>query len=269
MTAGDFLRDAVRTLQNADIKTARLDVLILLEDVLQLSRAHLLAHPELVLTGAQTAQLNTYIIQRKGHLPLAYIRGEASFYGRSFVVNKQVLVPRPESEALIEIMLEEHDTTPRQIADVGTGSGCLGITAALELPGSTIHFYDIDSDALATANQNAKHYHIEGQYYQSDLFTQYHGPYDIVLANLPYVPDNYPINTAATFEPRLALFSGQDGLDHYRRFWQQLKDQQDKPALIIIEAFPRQHTTLIELASLADYHPKTTKDFAVAFCPKA
>src|SRR5882757_1324613 len=123
MTIGEYLPMATKQLQDAGIESARLDVLIVLEDVLSMDRSRLFAHPEIELNQAQIDQLNTFITQRKLHTPLAYIRGRVAFYGREFAVNTHVLVPRPETESMVDLLKEISFKRPPLLADVGTGSG--------------------------------------------------------------------------------------------------------------------------------------------------
>src|SRR5256885_12647046 len=143
MTIGEFLKTTAAALQQAGIESARLDMLILLEDELRQDRAVLLAHPEREIPAPIFARLYKKRTQREGHIPLAYIRGKAPFYGRNFVVNEHTLVPRPETEIMIVLLKKlaaglVPGTRPLRIADIGTGSGILGITACLELPGSSV-----------------------------------------------------------------------------------------------------------------------------------
>jgi release factor glutamine methyltransferase len=265
MTVGEYLTQAVDTLKGAGITTARLDCLILLEDALGHNRANIIAHPEHVLSTAQQTLLNTYVVQRKQHLPLAYIRGKAAFFGRTFTVNEHVLVPRPESESLITLLLRIDFSNPPTITDVGTGSGCLGITAGLALPGSKIYVCDIDQPALDVAVKNAESHNLIIHAVHSDLLKACRHDTDIIIANLPYVPNDYKINTAATFEPSIALFSGKDGLDHYRTLWQQIATLRKKPAHVITEAFPEQHAGLRQLAQEAGYTQHESEGFAQHF----
>lgn len=265
MDVGKYLADATKKLQNAGIDTARLDVLILLEDALRQDRSSLLAHPEIVLSKAQIAQLNNYIIQRSQHTPLAYIRGSAMFYGRKFAVNKHVLVPRPETETIIDLIKNTTLPSAPRIADIGTGSGCIGITAALELPGANVFLYDVDQDALNVAQQNADEHHVSVRAQKQDLLTGCSEQFDIVLANLPYVPNDYQINQAAGFEPKLALFSGDDGLNHYRIFWQQLRTMKKPPVHVVIESLPAQQSELIKLARAAGYSRAKTEGYVLYF----
>ena len=265
---GSWLQKSTAKLEKSGIATARLDCLILAEDVLQRDRSSLLAHPELPLSAAQLSRLNTFIIRRSRHIPLAYIRGKAAFYGRNFLVTSKVLVPRPETETIIELLgTLRLDVPVIRLADIGTGSGCIGITATLEMPNSIIDFYDIDGATLDVAKQNATIHNVNGHFYSSNILSAFHGPYDVILTNLPYVPEKYPLNTAATFEPEIALFSGHDGLDHYRLLWQQIDALKgnNKPSHVLLEAFPEQHTTLRVLAHAAGYSEQASKDFIQYF----
>jgi release factor glutamine methyltransferase len=268
MTIGQFLDQATKTLQEAGVESARLDTLVLLEDVVGQDRSSLLAHTDQDLNPAQNTKLNTFITQRKDHLPLAYIRGRAEFFGRTFKVNNHVLVPRPETESMIELLKNIGLSSPQLIADVGTGSGCLGVTAALELPRSQIHFLDSDTAALDIAKHNADHWHVHGTYIHSNVLDPWAGTYTVVLANLPYVPDMYPVNKAALHEPRIALFSGSDGLNHYKLLWQQLAGHEPKPAHVITESLPAQHHAMAILARNADYILYAAQGYAQHFIYK-
>lgn len=254
MTIEKFLAYAIGRLKESGIETARLDVLMLLEDELGLDRAHLLAHLDQPVSRLKILKLNKKIAQRCKHVPLAYIRGEAAFYGRDFAVNKHVLVPRPESEAIIDLLKKSDLPARPLIADIGSGSGCLGLTAALEFPSSSVELYDIDSRTLGVAKSNARRLGATVVFKKVDLLGGLKNKtYDAVLANLPYVPQGYKINRAAAFEPTGALFAGTDGLDAYRRFWAQIVALKHKPARIITEALRNQHEPISRLAAKAGY----------------
>jgi release factor glutamine methyltransferase len=265
MTVGEFLKTTTAALEQAGVESARLDTLILLEDALKKDRAILLAHPEAEIPTPLFADLHKKRTQREQHMPLAYIRGKAPFYGREFLVDEHVLIPRPETEMLIELLKKYATAGQISIADVGTGSGCLGITAGLELPGSQVYLYDIDTAALAVAAQNAKHLQIQATCERHDLLAGVTHRHNVVLANLPYVPEHMTINRAATHEPAQALFSGPDGLDHYKRFWAELAALLQKPELVITETLPSQHHTNAMLARAAGYYLAERQGFAEAF----
>lgn len=258
------LTEATRQLKTAGIDSARLDTLILLEDITGMGRAQLLAHPEHPLTAAQIGRLHTGLAKRALHTPLAYIRNKAYFYGREFYVNEHVLVPRPETETMIDILKKLPVVVPC-IADIGTGSGCIAITAALELSEARVEAYDIDPHALAVARQNAAALHAPVSVMQSDLLAAVPEPVDIILANLPYVPDTLPINEAAAHEPALALFAGADGLDAYRRLFAQLTARTDHPQYIIAESLPMQHEHMRGIAQPAGYTERAVQGFIQLF----
>jgi release factor glutamine methyltransferase len=265
MSIGDFLAASTRILTNAGIATARLDCLVLLEDALGKDRASILAHTEDALSEVQLGRLDHWIAARKNHTPLAYIRGKALFFGREFIVSEHVLTPRPETEAIIEICKDLPLPDRPAIADIGAGSGCIGITLALELPSAVVDLYDISPDALEIAQQNSAKLGAHTRCLQSDLLGFIQGAYDVIVTNLPYVPDNCPINNAAAHEPALALFSGADGLDHYRTFWTQTGALTQKPHYIVTESFPSQHHTLALLARKNGYILERTDGYMQLF----
>ncbi|MBP7857750.1 MAG: HemK/PrmC family methyltransferase [Candidatus Saccharimonadales bacterium] len=263
-----FLREATNQLHMCGIETARLDSLVLLSDELGHDKAWVLGHPEYILQGSVLKKLNRKIAQRSKHLPLAYIRGKCEFYGREFMVNEHVLVPRPESEHMIDLLKRIADPDSQTtIIDVGTGSGCLAITAKLEL-NSTVFATDIDSDCLDTAKQNALALAADITFLESNLLngiqdSRFQIPDSILLANLPYVPDNYPINDAATHEPPRALFGGIDGLKLYRKLFSQAKELRAK--CIITESLTEQHAGLIKIARENAFRHTSTDGLAQLF----
>lgn len=264
-TVGNFLANATAQLQSAGIETARLDVTVLLADALHMDRASVLAHTEDQIANEQLKQLQVQADRRATHEPLAYIRGKAEFFGRSFFVNHRVLVPRPETEAMIESLRALKLPFHTKIADVGTGSGCIGITAGLEVQHSEVSLYDIDADALAIAKHNAREHHQKLEFYDGNLLENAKHGYDVILANLPYVPENYPINDAASFEPKIALFAGPDGLRDYRILFEQLAEMPAKPTWVLTESLPLQHHGLATIARHYGYFVHETNDFIQVF----
>lgn len=268
MDVGTWLHDATQKLLDAGIETARLDSLVLMEDLLNKNRTHLLAHPDDSLSKEQVELLNRNIVRRSHHEPLAYIRGHSEFYGRTFLVDKNVLEPRPESETMIELLLEVALPAHPRIADIGTGSGALGITAALELGDAMVDLIDIDRKTLHVAKKNVNKLSISANLFENDLLANSTSVYDVILANLPYVPDNFHINPAAEAEPRIAIFGGADGLDLYRRLFAQLQSKTDKPTFIFTESLPPQHEKLQSIAANAGFHLTGANDFIQQFEPK-
>jgi len=267
MQAGYWIRVSTEQLTTAGISTARLDCLVLLEDLTGKDRSWLLSHPEHKLQGSIIEILSKKIAQRAQHIPLAYIRGHAEFYGRKFAVDNHTLVPRPETEAMIELLKVVAVQPGAAILDIGTGSGCISITASLELPEAHVSACDIDMDCLKIAQENAVSLEANVRFFESNLLfnTGPHDRWDIVLANLPYVPNDYPINMAATHEPRLALFGGSDGMDLYRILFGQINILTAKPLYVLAESLPQQHTNLAAIAKKAGYSLHKTDDLIQLF----
>jgi release factor glutamine methyltransferase len=199
--------------------TARRDAEMLLMHVAGCSRAEMMTHPERELTERQRDHYDAAILRRARQEPVQYILGTQEFYGRSFIVNRLVLIPRPETEHLVEAALAIRPA-PRYILDVGTGSGILAITLALELPDAAVTATDISQPALAVAQQNARALSAERvRFVQSDLFTGTgEERFDCIVSNPPYVASGEVLEPQVReYEPAAALYAGEDGLAIYRR----------------------------------------------------
>ena len=271
MNLQTWRREAAQQLSTVGIESASLDALVLLCDELGREKAWVLAHGEEPLSATTEAALNTKVMQRAQHVPLAYIRGKVEFFGREFTVNTHVLVPRPESESMIELLKHSitHDASCT-IADIGTGSGALAITAKLELPSASVFATDIDERCLEIAQKNAVKLEADITFLHGDLLSPLPhinstGHKLVVLANLPYVPEQYPINTAASHEPALALFSGKDGLDHYARLFAQAHALPVAPSYIVTECLMEQQDSLSTLAQQSGYQMVQTDGLAQLF----
>lgn len=271
VTSITWLSKATKLLNDAGIGTARLDCLVLLEDITGKNRSWLLAHPEYELPDSTLQELEKLLLRREKHEPLAYIRGKTEFYGREFAINHDVLEPRPESETMIELLKQYLPSEGTTIIDIGTGSGALAITAKLELPRATVIATDIDSKCLKVAAQNAEKHHTDITFLQGDLFAPFLAPNpqpstpSVILANLPYVPENYSINAAAAAEPYHAIFGGKDGLDLYRQLFNQIQLIQKRPNFIITESLPFQHNELATIAEQSQYYESKSFDFVQLF----
>jgi release factor glutamine methyltransferase len=258
-----WLHNATQKLAQAGISTARLDSLVLLEDFTGKNRSWLLAHPDFVI--ADPTQLDKQIIRRAWHEPLAYIRGKSEFYGREFLVNTHTLEPRPETETMVELVKSRKKSV---IADIGTGSGCIAISVKLEIPEAKVIATDIDVKCLETARENSKKLKADVEFYEGNLLeplSDINYQISITLANLPYVPDKYELNEAAKFEPKHAVFGGEDGLDLYRELFSQLSARGQKPKYILTESLPFQHELLAQIAKDSDYELQQTEDFIQVF----
>lgn len=269
-----WLESATEQLTQSGIGTARLDCLILLEDATGKDRSWLLAHPELELKSQILQRLDGQLKQRSSHLPLAYIRGKTEFYGREFDVDERVLEPRPETETMIDMLLQTVTSgqltvnSKLQMADIGTGSGAIAITTKLELPEAEVWAIDVVQGCLDVASINSKKLKADIAFLKGDLLLPLSAidchP-SVVLANLPYVPENYQINEAALQEPRIAIFGGTDGLELYRKMFKQIDSFGLKPGLIFTESLPFQHDELTRIAVQSGYRQSRKEDFIQLF----
>ncbi|WP_245411568.1 peptide chain release factor N(5)-glutamine methyltransferase [Alkalicoccus urumqiensis] len=172
------------------------------------------------------------------HIPVQHLTGTEMFYGRPFHVNKHVLIPRPETEELIEAVLRHVPAEEPSIVDIGTGSGIIACTLALEIPGASVTAVDISEKALETAEKNAAELGACVTFSHGDLLEPVRGPVDIVVSNPPYIPagDRLWMKENVTgHEPEGALFAGDDGLDIYRRLSEVLPEYVKKPGLAAFE----------------------------------
>ena len=201
---------------------AALDAELLMRDGLGWDRASWITRRDEAAAPAAAHAFALVIARRAGREPMAYIRGVQEFYGRPFQVRRGVLIPRPESELLIDEALTRLAARPAaRVADIGTGSGCLGITLALEAPGAAIVATDISPEALAIARANAAAHGVAArlEFRLTSLLDDVAGAFDLIIANPPYVPERDAPSLAPevlAHEPRLALFGGPDGLREVR-----------------------------------------------------
>ncbi|HVT96606.1 MAG TPA: peptide chain release factor N(5)-glutamine methyltransferase [Acidobacteriaceae bacterium] len=202
--------------------TARRDAELLVMRAAGRDRAWLMTHPEAELTASQTADLESWIARRARHEPLQYILGEAEFYGLTFRVTPDVLIPRPETEHLVEAVLERvGQETAVRICDVGTGSGCIAVALAHGLRRAQVTALDLSRAALAVAKGNAERAGVDGRvrFVESDLLRAVRGErFDVVVSNPPYVRDDEVLEAQVReHEPHAALFAGATGLEVYER----------------------------------------------------
>ena len=206
-----------RTRQSIPVAEARL----LLRHLLNQGAAWLEAHRDEALDAAVADALAALVARRAGGEPIAYLVGRREFYGRDFAVAPAVLIPRPETELLVDLAKAAAAAVPApRILDLGTGSGCLAVTLALELPGAEVTALDASSDALAVARHNADRLAARVCFIHSDWFAALAGRrFDLIVANPPYIADGDPHLAAGDlrFEPASALASGSDGLAAIRR----------------------------------------------------
>ena len=231
VTLKDALTSAIDLLSAAHVGSPRLNAETLLMFVLGCDRAYLYAHPERELTAAEHGRYEEAVAERKRGVPAQYITGHQEFWGMDFIATPAVLIPRPETEHVIETVLRlsqlpgedaRAPSSPR-IVDVGTGSGCIALALAKELPGAEIHATDISPAALEVARANAARHQLERrvQFREADLLSGLDpNSFDFVISNPPYVGESEEDQVqleVRKFEPRNAVFAGRTGLEVIER----------------------------------------------------
>lgn len=266
-----WLQDAAAQLTAIGIESARLDAELILSHTLRKPRTYLHAHGDDLLSERDTDVANARLRLRLDRVPVAYIIGHKEFYGRTFKVTTATLIPRPESEAMIEILksLIPQSTSlladaQLNLVDVGTGSGCLGITAALELPQLAVSLIDISRHALTVAEQNAKLYHANVSIIRSDLLSQYPLQPDIILANLPYVSPEWPLSPEISHEPPVALFASDNGLALIKKLITQAAVRLAFRGYLLLEADRTQLTTIRQFAKQYGFKEIKRDGFIIA-----
>lgn len=240
----DWLKDATHRLKHVDIPSPRLDAELILAHTLRKNRTYLHAHIDQILTEREYDIAEARITLRADRVPVAYIIGHKEFYGRLFQVTTATLIPRPESETIIDVVKELIQTTPPpllgtpalKLIDVGTGSGCLGISAKLELPELNVTLADISHHALAVAKKNAVALHAEVTILPSDLLKEYPLQPNFIIANLPYVDPAWQTSPELQHEPELALYADDNGLHLIKKLIQQADKTLAAKGYLILEA---------------------------------
>ena len=267
-----WLQSASQKLKNAEIASANLDAELILAKVLGAERTTLHAYPNRRLTRQQVFHANNWLNKRLSRVPLAYIFHEKEFFGRKFYINESVLVPRSETETLIEITKELAQKDDK-ILDVGTGSGIISVTLRLELA-QTVEIFasDISLHALAVANLNSKRLTgKEIQLFESNLLdkipSEILSQITILTANLPYVDRNwvnFEIQNELHHEPQIALYAEKNGLE---LIFSLLEQAQTLPNLrtIILEADPQQFEQIEQKAIELGFKKIKSKDYIIAF----
>lgn len=213
----DALADATARLNAAGCDSPRLDAELLLAEALGVDRARLVLDAGSSVDGAALGRFEALVRRRAGREPVAYILGRKAFRRLSIAVDRRVLIPRPETELLVEVALSSLPSGAA-VVDVGTGSGALALALKDERPDLVVVGTDVSEGALALARENARRLELDVSFVRADLLDGVPGPFDAVLANLPYVPDEVALAPDITgYEPHGALFGGADGLDVVRR----------------------------------------------------
>ena len=271
-TVESWLKKSVEKLRTAEIKSGKLDSELILARVLKVERTKLHANPQKKLSKTVVFHANNFLNKRVRRIPLAYIFREKDFFGRTFFVNENVLVPRPETETLIEIT-KKYAKNSDKILDIGTGSGIIPITLKAEL-GDEIEVFasDISVQALAIANLNAQKILSQNiELFESNLLEQIPAEtlskITIITANLPYVNRDwvdFEKNNELHHEPQIALYAQKNGLE---LIFKLIYQAQDLPKLekIILEADPSQFKEIEKYANSCGFSKIISENYTITF----
>ena len=245
-----------------------LDAEILLAHTLQVSRVHLLAYAENPVDEKNQKIFQNFIKKRQAGIPIAYLVGQKEFWSRNFTVTPDTLIPRPETELLVELTLQLITSENKIVADMGTGTGIIAITLALEHPTWQIHATDISEKALQVAKQNAEDLHATNIiFHQSDWFGVFEKTkikFDAIVSNPPYMDpeDNYLLGDIR-YEPQRALIAEENGLQDLRIIIEQAKSHLQPNGLLLLEHGHQQGPSTCALFETQDYKKiKTYQDLA-------
>lgn len=250
-----------------------LEAQALLAAVLGKSKAWIFAHPEELIPPAHLETLSQLLSRRQHGEPLPYLLGHWEFYGMEFEVNPAVLIPRPETELMVDRAREWLQTHPaaRRVVDVGTGSGCIAAALAHSIPEARIIATDISAQALAVARRNLAAHHLLGRVsiVQQDLISALGRPIDMICANLPYIPtETLATLPVAHYEPNLALDGGADGLRLVERLLIQACERMAGGGRLLIEIEFSQDSSAFDLARRFFPSAQITVDHDLADLPR-
>ncbi len=248
MNIRETIQQAHQTLETVEIPDARLEAEVMVMTVMRMARQNIFAEQETEVGAQQSQDLAGILEQRLQRIPLAYILGYREFYGINVMVTPAVLIPRPETEGIVEhtlfMALMGMETRELVIADVGTGSGAIAVNLAIHLPAARIYAVDNSEPALDVAAYNIRAHAVADRVRlgHGDLLEAVPEPVDIIVANLPYIPTGrLPVLPPEVGnEPQAALDGGEDGLDLVRRLLSQAPEKLKQPGVILLELDPEQ-----------------------------
>ena len=254
----EVLRGAETYLAARGVDSPRLNAEHLLARALGLKRMELYLQFDRPLGEQDRAPLRDMVKRRGAREPLQHILGTAEFHGRTFTCDRRALIPRPETEQLVEIALDMMRALPAPaILDAGTGSGIIAITLAIELPSAEVHATDTSTDALALATENAARHALAERiaFSQADLLPEKAGPFGLIVANLPYIPSpEIPgLQPEVAHDPASALDGGPDGLDIIRRLIEQAPAHMTPGGALLLEIGLGQADTVAALLEASKF----------------
>ena len=255
-----WLEAASERLRLSGVSAAKLEARVIAGHVLGVDRSFVLTHPDHQLNPAE---LDALVSRRESGEPLAYILGYREFFGRNFEVNPSVLIPRQDTECLIEAVLalpQDRNT----LLDVGTGSGCIAVTLGLERPNWNITATDVSPGALQVAQHNAQKLGASVRFLKSNMFQALGAAkFDMIVSNPPYIDRIFPLDAEVKdFEPSIALFGGADGLDFYRKFAAETKQYLSATGCLALEIGFDQGRSVPNILSKHGWTAEVLKDLS-------
>ena len=253
-----------QTLELSGIPDARLEAEVMVMNLMRMARQDIFANQEVEVGSQQEQDLAATVERRLKREPLAYILGYREFYGINLLVTSSVMIPRPETESLVEhalfMALMGMETSELVIADVGTGCGAIAINLAIHLPHARIYASDVSDEALDVASYNIRAHNVADRVTldKGDLLEPLPEPADLIVANLPYIPSGRiaTLQPEIQWEPKLALDGGSDGLDLINRLLAQAPGKVKKQCTVMLELDPDQVPPVEELAK--QHFPEAT-----------
>jgi release factor glutamine methyltransferase len=252
MKMKNALVNIIKRFAQAGVPSPETDATWLLEVVMEASYLDLCLMSEQDLTSAQLEQLESFVVRREAREPLQWILGYTEFYGLKIQTEIGVLIPRPETERLVELVLERLLKIPAKVVDIGTGTGAIALALKAERPNLEILATDINANALELSRKNAQKLKLEIETIQTSILDDLELMFDAIVSNPPYLPssDDGTLDVEVQLEPKEALFSGKDGLTLARGIVQAASKKLKPGGLLALELDPRNaHILAAELES--------------------
>ena len=269
MTLLEVLQSTTAYFQKRGIESPRLNAEHLIAHVLKMSRLELYLEFETKLNETELAQLRELVRRRAQREPLQHLLGTVEFCGQTFAIDKRALVPRPETEELVELLVSEDrgQRSAIRIVDVGTGSGVIALSLAIKFPKAEIFAVDISEDALALARENANRLELTDRikFRKGDLLENMPERFDLIVANLPYVSmqDRQSLAREVLHDPEVALFAGEKGDELVRKLIEQAPAHLNAGGLLALEIGVNQAEGLSDFLRLKNYHDiESKKDYS-------
>lgn len=256
VTVGQAVGAAVRDLAKAGIASPRLEAELLLSRGTGWPRPVVLIHTEKPVPDEALSKFRELVARRCRREPLQQIVGETEFFGLRMLVDRHVMAPRPETEVLVEQVIKRWKPGFRTILDIGTGSGCIAVALAMNLPDCSVEAVDISDKALETAGRNVELHDLSGriELIRADLFPENGKTYDVIVSNPPYIPSgeiDSLMPEVSRYEPRLALDGGGDGYHYYRKIAETAPARLNTPGLLALEVGEGQAEAVMAMMSKA------------------